>query len=401
MITPLGDLAAWFDTTVNMADLLGANLTSPRSKSAAEAGRIRLTPVEIKERRLFQIESIVDNKAIHRNVTAPEARETLLSQFGRRFRQAILITPVAEHHLTLRGDDQVKIAVRSRPTDATDVDPVRQNGDRTKRRLIPEGIPVPFLVRLGVMSRDGAVIAARHAKFRQINRFLEFVADVAPRLDRPDPVEIVDFGCGKSYLTFALHHYFTAILGREVRITGLDTKTDVVESCAGIAADLGLNGIEFLVGSIGEYVRSEPVDLVVALHACDTATDDALVQAVGWRARAILAAPCCQHELRAGISAPDLEPMLKHGIIRERVAALVTDALRAQALDAAGYSVQVMEFIDLEHTAKNLLIRAVLRDRPLEASNVRADYERFRDYWGAKPAADAILSAVGNRLGEE
>ena len=213
------------------------------------------------------------------------------------------------------------------------------------------------------MTADGRVRSSMTRKFRQINRFLELVDDIVPSLAPGRELRIVDFGCGKSYLTFALHHLLTEIHGRDVRIVGLDRKADVMAHCASIAGRLECRGLEFREGDIATHQETEPVDLAVSLHACDTATDDALSQAVRWQSRVILAVPCCQHELARKIASPDLAPLLRHGLLHEQFAALATDGLRALALEACGYATQVVEFIDLEHTAKNILIRAVRRDR--------------------------------------
>jgi SAM-dependent methyltransferase len=241
-------------------------------------------------------------------------------------------------------------------------------------------------VRLGLMSEAGTVIAARYDKFRQINRFLEMVADVVEVFEAGQPLRVVDFGCGKAYLTFALYHYLREIRGFDAAITGVDLKQEVVANVNKIARELNYTGLTFVVGDIQSYARLEGVDMVVALHACDTATDDALAKAVAWDVRVILAAPCCQHELFKQIDNPLMRPMLKYGIVRERLAALITDCLRAGALETAGYAVQMLEFIETEHTPKNILIRAVKRaGRPADAERTAEEYRAFRDFWHVTP----------------
>lgn len=243
----------------------------------------------------------------------------------------------------------------------------RQGADlshnRTKRYLLREGIPVPFLVDLGVQTPQGKVVASRYDKFRQINRFLEFIADVLPALPTDRPVHIVDFGCGKSYLTFALYYYLHELQGRSLRVTGLDRKADVIAACNGLAQKYGYEGLRFLQGEIADYEQDGPVDLVVTLHACDTATDYALYQAMKWQARVILSVPCCQHEMNGMIQNEALEGALRYGLIRERLSALFTDALRANVLEEQGYETQILEFIEMEHTPKNILIRAVRKNK--------------------------------------
>ena len=209
--------------------------------------------------------------------------------------------------------------------------------DRRKQYLLEEGTPVPFLVELGVMTPDGKVRKSRYDKFRQVNRFLELVDDVVPSLRPEGTLRVVDFGCGKSYLTFAIHHLLTELRGRSVEIVGLDLKEDVIATCASFAERSGAAGLRFERGDIASFEADEDVDLVVSLHACDTATDEALAQAVRWQADAILAVPCCQKEAYRQLESQLLAPLLRHGLAKERFAALVTDTLRAQLLELAGY----------------------------------------------------------------
>jgi SAM-dependent methyltransferase len=241
-------------------------------------------------------------------------------------------------------------------------------------------------------------------KFRQINRFLELVDDIVPSLPTGRELRIVDFGCGKSYLTFALHHLLTNIHVRQVRIIGLDRKADVIRHCAEIAGRLACRGLEFREGDIAGHQENEPVDLAVALHACDTATDDALAQALHWQTRVILAVPCCQHELAKTIASRELAPLLRHGILHERFAALATDALRSLVLEICGYATQVVEFIDLEHTAKNILIRAVRREQTDTAQRAArlAEYQSLKRLAGIEtPYLERILGTMLSESGGE
>lgn len=246
-------------------------------------------------------------------------------------------------------------------------------GDKTKQYIIPEGHPVPFLVYLGIMNDVGKVIQAKYDKFRQINRFLEYINDVIPSVinqrEEPtenEPLEIIDFGCGKSYLTFAVHYLFTEIKKIPVRIVGLDLKEEVIKECNKIADKLGCKGLQFFVGDIAKYhnkrTARSPVDMIITLHACDTATDYALFFGIQSGARSILSVPCCQHELNNQVrfnKEVSVAPLLRYGLIKERFASLLTDALRGEILESMGYKVQMLEFIDMSHTPKNILIRAV------------------------------------------
>jgi SAM-dependent methyltransferase len=225
-----------------------------------------------------------------------------------------------------------------------------------------------------------------------VNRFLELVDDVVPSLRSEGTLRVVDFGCGKSYLTFAIHHLLTEVRGRDVEIVGLDLKADVIEACAAFAQRAGLSGLRFEQGDIASFETGAGVDLVVSLHACDTATDEALAQAVRWQADAILAVPCCQKEAYGQLESSLLAPLLRHGLAKERFAALITDTLRAQLLELHGYRAQLVELVPLEHTQKNVLIRAV-RGAPA-GEEVRRSYEELRDSLGLDPALERLLSAA-------
>jgi SAM-dependent methyltransferase len=225
--------------------------------------------------------------------------------------------------------------------------------------LLQEGVPVPFLVELGVMNKQGKVFPQKRDKFRQINRFLEMVEDTLIHFEPSSEMQIIDFGCGKAYLTFALYHYLKWIKKYPFKIVGLDLKKEVIEMCQKLARQFNYQDLEFVFGDINHYQASNRIDMVISLHACDTATDAILEKAIHWGAKVILSVPCCQHELFSQVKNPLLIPILKHGILKERFAALATDAARAQLLEVFGYQTQLLEFIDIEHTPKNILIRAI------------------------------------------
>ena len=273
--------------------------------------------------------------------------------------------------------------------------PQPTNHNRIKNYIIAEGTPVPFLISLGVMTPDGKVVNSRYDKFKQINRFLEYINDILPSVmelkkSESHPLQIADFGCEKSYLTFAVHYFLTQIKKIDCTIVGLDLKKDVIEHCNKLAKDFGCEGLIFKTGNIAEYSDSEPEhnpDIVITLHACDTATDFALKYAVEKKAKAILSVPCCQHEINqqleknkkeiAESEASVLEPVLKHGLLRERTAALITDALRADYLERWGYKVDVMEFIDMSHTPKNILLRCVRKSNAKDLPDGKPELLNF------------------------
>ena len=359
--------------------LVRAVVSKPRDRGLS--AKVTVEPLDLRGERAFRFTTHLADRALHENLEPAEARERLgllLADYG----QGLLQTAVADWQVL--GE-----TVLRRP-------PTRRAGkpghDRRKRYLLEEGRPVPFLVELGVMTPDGAVRKSRYGKFRQVNRFLELVDDVVPSLRPEETLRVVDFGCGKSYLTFALHHLLTELRGRDVEIVGLDLKEDVIAACADLAARTGATGLRFERGEIAGFDAAGDVDLVVSLHACDTATDEALAQAVRWRAGAILAVPCCQKEAYRQLESALLGPLLRHGLAKERFAALVTDTLRAQLLELHGYRTQLVEFVPLEHTAKNVLIRAV-RGAPA-GTQARRAYEELRDALGLDPTLERLLTAA-------
>ena len=350
----------------------------------------------LRKKRLLQFEYQYAQKVQHRNLEPAEAKSVIQTLLKETFRQGYFYTAQGDFQVSVSRAGKLTVHRHgaSQPALETAAPPTH---DRQKNYLLPEDQPIDFLVRLGVMTAEGKVIAAKRDKFRQINRFLEMVDDVADSLPKDGPLRIVDFGSGKAYLTFALYFYLTEIKQRQVSIVGLDLKQDVVAFCEGVARDLGCAGLTFAVGDIQGYETDTPVDMVVTLHACDTATDDALVKAVEWGARVILSVPCCQHELFRQVASDAMKPLLKHGIIKERLAALITDSARASLLENAGYSVQILEFIALEHTAKNLLLRAVKRSGKAGVGQPSEEYRAFRDFWHIRPSLEEGLNKLAQK----
>jgi SAM-dependent methyltransferase len=372
--------------------LLQVTFSQPRRKDI-EARKISIRPLKLKSGLHFQLERLQGNKAYHENVPENAAGERLTQLMG-DYRQALFKTREADVQLLANKKGEVTM-LRGNPTGKTN-EPVTAH-NRLKSYVLPEGEPVPFLIRLGVTTPEGRVVKAKYDKFRQINRFLEMVADVLPDLPRGRPLTVVDFGSGKSYLTFALYHMLAIREQLPVKIIGLDLKADVIAECSRLAEDLAWHNLTFSVGDIAEYEGESSVDMVVTLHACDTATDAALLKAISWNASVILSVPCCQHELFRQISQPTLKPLLKHGILKERFSALVTDALRANLLETAGYRTQMLEFIDLEHTPKNLLIRAVQGPAGENRTTVWNEYQRLRDFFGVSPYMEKELLKMNPR----
>ena len=364
-------------------------ITLSNTRDSGEASKVKLRPVLIKGRACFQETLYRGAQVFHTNL---EREERLTGYMERLFRQAQVSCACLEASVLVSKKGAVSIKTRRKdqaPAPLPDM-----SHDRSKRYILPEGEPVDFLVSLGVQTPEGKVVRAKYDKFRQINRYLEFIEDVLEKLPADRPIRIVDFGCGKSYLTFGMYYYLNRLQGRDIQVTGLDLKADVISRCGELARQLRYDGLRFQQGDISEFRDAEKVDMVVSLHACDKATDYALEKAVKWGADVILAVPCCQHELNGQIQCGELAPILRYGVIKERVAALITDALRADLLEEKGYDVQILEFIDMEHTPKNLMIRAVKSDamRPGSAwARKSEDLARTMEFLHVDPALKELL----------
>ena len=328
-------------------------LSNPRQKNGIR--KVEIRPVLLKNELKFQAGSYTQKQVQHYNLSADELCGEI-ARWMENMRQLEALHPSGRVHVLI--SKKGKITVKRSAAGCQ----IRENSlehNRKKKYILDPGVPVPFLKDLGVQTEEGKIVRSKYDKFRQMNRFLEFIEDIVPELPKDRELTMIDFGCGKSYLTFAMYYYLHELRGYDVRIIGLDLKEDVIARCRQLAEKYGYEKLSFLVGDIADYEGMDRVDLVVTLHACDTATDYALERAVRWGAKVILSVPCCQHELNGQINSSLLEPVMKYGLLKERMAALFTDAIRANLLEEAGYRVQVMEFIDMEHTPKNILIRAV------------------------------------------
>lgn len=334
-------------------DLAKIILSSPREKDGVR--KVEIRPVLLKGELLFQASAYTQKQVQHYNLSAMEVYEKM-AEWMQNMKQLEVLHPDGRMHVLIskKGKMTVKRVKSGCPVPAADL-----SHNRKKKYILDPSVQVPFLVDVGVQTKDGKIVQARYDKFRQLNRFLEFIEDIVPELPKDREIVMIDFGCGKSYLTFAMYYYLHELKVYDVRIIGLDLKEDVISNCQKLSEKYGYDKLSFLAGDIADYEGVDRVDMVVTLHACDTATDYALHKAVRWGARVILSVPCCQHELNGQIRNELLQPVMKYGLIKERMAALFTDAIRANLLENAGYQVQVLEFIDMEHTPKNILIRAV------------------------------------------
>ena len=365
-------------------------LSNPVLKEGAGPGKVlkvRVRPVMLKGGMVFQAEELTEKQAFHRNLTKEEGVPYLLGLLEGGFKQAEAESVKGQARVMVGKKGTVTVKVKKDQQKIVAAPNVASH-NRQKRYILEEGKPVAFLEDLGVMTAEGKVIRSRYDKFRQINRFLEFIEDILPRLDKSRENVIIDFGCGKSYLTFAMYYYLHELRGYEVRIIGLDLKQDVIDRCNRLSEAYGFDKLKFYHGDIASYDGVDHVDMVVTLHACDTATDYALEKAVKWDASVILSVPCCQHELNKQMDNKLLRPVFQYGLIKERMAALYTDALRAEILENRGYRTQILEFIDMEHTPKNILIRAVKQGGPKDN---RKEIEDILQFLGTEQTLARLL----------
>lgn len=347
-------------------------ISNPKKRS--ETSKIKLRPVMLNGELYFQETSYIGTKVFHKNISVEEAVTECEYRLKQEFRQGQIVTET--ENVTVLSNKEGRLTFRIKAQENE-----RRAGsmehNKKKRYILEEGIPVPFLQDLGVMTSDGTIVRTKYDKFRQINRFLEFIEDILPELPKDREITLLDFGCGKSYLTFAVYYYLCILKKYDLRVIGLDLKEDVIDTCNGLRDKYGYSKLQFLKGDIASYDDETQVDMVMTLHACDTATDYALEKAVNWGARVILSVPCCQHEVNAQMKNSMLRPVFKYGIVKERMAALLTDALRAEYLESRGYRTQLLEFIDMEHTPKNILIRGIFKGKPADNREQIKEIEKF------------------------
>lgn len=351
-------------------------IISSKENNGIEYNKVNIKPFLKDNEVFYQFSYIYDKKTIHENLSSLEFLANIEAVFS-HFKQMVVFS-VNNDFQILKNKKGTKV-IKNKPS--------KKAGEllhnRKKNYIIPEDVPCKFLEILGVMNEQGKVYKDKFDKFRQINKYLEFIKDLEPELRKKDSIRIVDFGSGKAYLTFALYYYITEVLGIKAEITGIDLKKDVVEFCQNTAKKLGYTNLQFLWGDIKSFTKFEGIDMIVTLHACDIATDMAIAQGIKWNSKIIMVVPCCQHEIFTQIKNEQMSPILKHGILKERVSSLVTDAARGVLMEAVGYSVQFIEFIDMEHTPKNIMIRAIYKGE----KNPKAlkEYEIYKNFWNIEP----------------
>lgn len=318
--------------------------------SKAEYKKIVLT----KEKDTYAAEKFTDKQAFHERIPVGqigcfcrECMETGFKQLNAFSGEEEYSIKVSKKGKVLSHASKNKNKVKMKSTDA-----------HRKNYYLAEGEVIPPLVDMGVFTKEGKVVAAMYDKYRQINKFIQFIDEAVDKSGLTS-LNIIDFGCGKSYLTFIVYYYLTFKKGLDVTMTGMDLKADVIENCRKTAEKYGYEKLHFLVGNIADYKADRQVDMVITLHACDTATDFALFHAIQWKTSMIISVPCCQHELNGQMDSEEFRILTRYGLVKERIAALMTDAIRANLLTYCGYKTQLLEFIDFTHTPKNIMIRAV------------------------------------------
>ncbi len=374
-MSPIGDI-------LNIDEIIKSSLsrnkfiygifTTPRVKSQYK--KVTAKAMLIKGKNYIQLEKFTNTQAFHENLADEDAFSVLINMIINEYRNINIFTEDADYQILASKKGNIKV-IQKEPSKKLK----SESHNKKKQYIINENEPCDFLNILGVMNEEGRVYAKKYDKFKQINKFLEIVDDSLRDKDIQDDFMIIDFGCGKAYLTFALYYYFYSIRKIKVKITGLDLKEEVIEFCNETAKKLNYENLQFMYGDIRDFEYENNVNMIVTLHACDTATDAALVKAIAWDCDIILSVPCCQHEFFNKIENENLKPMLKHGLIKERMSSLITDSLRSLFLETKGYRVQLMEFISMEHTPKNILIRAVKADKKTKTAEI--EYEEFKKFW--------------------
>lgn len=359
------------------------------AKDKTIATKVKVRPVMQKGILYYQASSFEGTKVLHKNYEKKELVAFLMENMSGNYKQ--LEIEAIPFKITVLVSKKGKVTIKKKKNSDMEKK-VDLSHNRIKKYILEEGKPIDFLIDLGVQTKEGKTVHARYDKFKQINRFLEFIEDILPTLQKKQKITILDFGCGKSYLTFAMYYYLKMLQNMDIQIIGLDLKEDVIDTCNKLRDKYGYHELNFLKGDIGDYNGVNKVDMVVTLHACDTATDYALQKAIIWNASVILSVPCCQHEVNKQIACAELAPVLKYGLIRERMSALITDAYRANILEACGYDTQILEFIDMEHTPKNILIRAVKKENA--SINKYKEIKKLQSFLHIDPTLGRIVEKL-------
>lgn len=377
----ISDMIHEIGNLIENGQMIGMAFSGNKKGGNPAIKNVKVKLVDIGDKRMVQFESrTTDNKALHENLGIKDALDKIDTLLKNQFFQLQIFANQYDYHVFSSKKDSSDTSIRVLKKAPTKK-PVSTSHNRKKHYILDEGEKHDFLIKLGISDANGSIIAKKYDKFRQLNRYLEFVRDIIPEIHNGGKLRIVDFGCGKAYLTFALYYYLVEMLKIDAEIVGLDLKEDVIRDLKKINSSIGFEKLIFKVGDISNYEiqdDNEGPDLVISLHACDTATDASILKAVEWNAKAIMAVPCCQHEINKMIGGKSsIRGILKYGIFKERFSSILTDSLRGMALESIGYNVQMVEFVDMEHTPKNILIRGV---RSKGHGNEVVNTESFEEY---------------------
>jgi SAM-dependent methyltransferase len=375
-------------TSIFQEGLIEATIRGHRPQATTSLKRVRARPVSIGDTGVIQFEEFDGTNTHVINLSSEAATEHIVHLFGSGMKTAFIRTTTGDLQVTIsrRGKVQQVRHATSRDLSST-------QHDRQKQHLIAES--APFLRHVGISTENGTVRPNTRDKFRQVQQFVGILDRLVAEHDRAAPLRIVDLGCGSGVLTLAAHHHLMAS-GVNVHTTGVDLKSELMTRLNNTIEQLGWSTIDFVTGAISQWQPkpgAEP-DLVIALHACDTATDDAIAQAIAWRSTHLLVAPCCQHDLQRQIDRLHVprgfESLVRHGIVRERLGDLLTDTFRADVLAALGWRTDVIEFVDNQHTAKNVMIRASQTGELDESARTRA--LQLAAEWSVQPALIHLLA---------
>ena len=387
------DIKELIEKVIEKESIIYASFSGVKNKAEKTFNKVTIKKVIIQNEEKYQFEYFYDKNVEHKNLNNDETKTEINNLISEYFKQVLINTTKADYHILVNKKGKININ-QKKPTRKFE----EASHNRKKKYILNEGELTPFLIELGIMTKQGKIVNAKYDKFKQINRYLELVSDCIPYLDKNKTIKIIDFGCGKAYLTFALYDYLVLKMGYNVEIVGLDLKENVIEFCSNLAQKLEFEDLRFEQGDIKGFDQFSNVDMVISLHACNTATDEALAKAVNWGAKVILAVPCCQHEFLKKIKNEKMNPMMKFGIIKEKLASLLTDSVRANVLEIMGYRTQVLEFVDMEHTPKNIMIRAFFEDNQ-NTKKVVNEYKEFKKQWEVSPyIEEAFGESLTSRL---
>ena len=373
------ELVSQLGNIVDVDTIQGVTVSNPIKKNTELGTKIKIVPVLVKNKKSFQFSKYVGEKVFHNNCDLNNFFNVLVEEMETNFKQCEI---VANKRLTILMNKKKQFTLTGVKENLS-VNAKAVSHNKAKQYILPDGQYVDWMYKLGLMDKNGVVLAHRQKKFRQINKFLEMLRDVEKHI--PENSTIVDMGCGKSYLTFATYYYFNVIKNKNVKIDGYDLKKDVVEYCNTLSEKFGFDNLKFYCKDIAEIDNDDnKISMIITLHACDTATDYAIYHGIRWNCNVIINVPCCQHELFHQMKNSAFHMITEHGILKERFAAMLTDSIRSRILNLVGYKSEIMEFIEIENTPKNLMIRSIKNNKPID-NDKKHELDEIIEQYGISP----------------